>query len=153
MEIRERGNGMKTRLATLAAMLAVAGCVQTQELPLAANVYRLESSGSGLIGASRVPTEILRHAAELTISKGYTHFVLTNAGMQSGARQIGNTPINGSTTANVYGNTGYANTTIYGGQPVYAKTARAGVTVIMYVTGDMPENALDAAQVLAELKK
>ena len=153
MEIRARGNGMKTRLATLAAMLAVAGCVQTQELPLAANIYRLESSGSGLFGASRVPTVILRRAAELTISKGYTHFLLTDAGMQSGSRQIGNTPVYGSTTASVYGNTGFANTTVYGGQPIYAKTAQAGVTVVMYVSGNMPDNALDATQVLAELKK
>ena len=143
---------MKTQLAAWAAMLAVAGCVQTQEMPLAANVYRLESSGSGLIGASRVPTATLQRAAELTISKGYTHFLLTDAGMQSGARQIGNTPIYGSTTANVYGSTGFANTTIFGGQPIYARTARAGVTVVMYGVDDRPENALDAAQVIADLK-
>ena len=144
---------MKTGFVAWAAMLAVAGCVQTQEMPLAANVYRLDSSGSGLIGASRVPTVTLRRAAELTISKGYTHFVLADAGMQSGARQIGNTPIYGSTTANVYGNIGSANTTIHGGQPIYARTARAGVTVVMYAGGDKPGNSLDAAQVLADLSK
>lgn len=145
---------MKSRIfAALAALLAAAGCVQTQELPLAANVYRLETSSSGMGAGSRVQQETMRRAAELTLGKGYTHFVLTEAAMQTGARHVGNTPVYANTTANVYGRTGYAQTTYSGGQPIYASTVNAGVTVVMFGASDKPDNALDAAQILAELKK
>jgi len=131
--------------ATLVLGLLAAGCVQTQEMALSQNVYQLQVSGSGLIAASQVPGSTQVKAAELTLAKGYTHFILDNASLQSGSRIVGTTP--------VYGSVGpYGAVNLYGGQPVRAPTSSASVTVRMFTAKDRPANALDARAVIAANK-
>ncbi len=52
----------------------MAGCVGTEELPLAPNMVRLDINGSA---APFVREATLRRAAELTLESGYSAFRLT----------------------------------------------------------------------------
>lgn len=112
-------------LVACIALLALGGCVSSQEIPLSANTYRLEVSGSGRIGAGNVPNQVLKKAAALTVSKGYTHFVLIDADTQTGRTFAG------------YSSVG----------PMLATTRSSAVTVVMYRPGQNA-NALEAATIL-----
>jgi hypothetical protein len=64
-------------VAAVAAPLfcaGLAGCVGTQELPLAPNIVRLDVNEPGALFPSK---DMLRRAAELTLRNGYTAFRLT----------------------------------------------------------------------------
>lgn len=117
---------MKPLLAAAAALM-LAGCVSSQEIPLSANAYRLEVSGTGRFGAGAVPQETLKRAARLTLSKGYTHFILDDPAMQTGKVYAG--------TVN--------------GFPAMAQTRSTSVTVTMYRAGEN-SRALEAKAVLSE---
>ncbi|WP_034658714.1 hypothetical protein [Chelativorans sp. J32] len=106
--------------------VALAGCVSTQEIPLSVNSYQLEVSGTGRFGAGAVPQATLKRAAELTLEKGFTHFTLGGATMQ---------------TAHTYA--GQASFV-----PLIATTRSNSVTVRMFRPGENP-NALDARTILA----
>lgn len=138
--------------AGLTALLA-AGCVQTSELPLAANVYQLEAEGRGLLGAARTDREISKRAAEITLEKGYSHFILANASAQRDTRYAGSTPGFANTTVNVAGSSAFATTTYSSGIPIYSSSKNTSVTVVMFRADD-PEaaNAIDAAAYLASLE-
>ncbi|WP_146198923.1 hypothetical protein [Falsochrobactrum shanghaiense] len=144
---------MRSIVLVAVCATALSGCVQTQEMALAKNVYQLEVSGSGLIAASQVPGSIQKRAAELTISKGYSHFLMGNANLRSGSEFAGYMPGQSNTTINTFGNSAYANTTYSPGFAMRRRTANASVTVVMFNAKSAPSNALDAAQVLASLKK
>jgi hypothetical protein len=60
-------------IATLLCGAGVAGCVGTQELPLAPNIVRLDINEPGALSPRR---DMLRRAAELTLQSGYSAFRL-----------------------------------------------------------------------------
>lgn len=116
---------MRNATISIISALILSGCIQTQELPLAQNVSRLETTGVGASAASRTGQATLQKAAEITLARGYTHFVLTNADLASGVRVV----------------------SIWDDDPIYARTSRAGVTVVMYTAGNRPGNAFDARKI------
>ena len=61
------------------ALLSVAGCATTSEMPLAPNMVRLDTQASGLLFVGSAPSITMKKAAEATISRGYTHFRLEQA--------------------------------------------------------------------------
>ncbi|HZZ63295.1 MAG TPA: hypothetical protein VFE63_19365 [Roseiarcus sp.] len=66
----------KFLVAAIAAPLfgaSVAGCVGTQELPLAPNIARLDINEPGALSPRK---DMLRRAAELTLQNGYSAFRL-----------------------------------------------------------------------------
>jgi hypothetical protein len=68
---------MRKSIVAAAALLLgapMAGCLATQELPLAPNMVRLDINGSM---APFVDKATLRRAAELTLESGYSAFRLT----------------------------------------------------------------------------
>lgn len=130
--------------------LGLASCVQTQEIPLQNNVWRLETEGRGLIGAASVNDSTLKRAAELTLEQGYTHFVLRDTGSSRSSRVVGRTPVYAQTNASIVGNSVYSTTTYTGGTPIVAHQANLGVTVIMLREGDRGvDSAIDARSALA----
>ena len=134
------------------ALLSVAGCATTSEMPLAPNMVRLDTQASGLLFVGSAPSITMKKAAEATISRGYTHFRLEQATTGSGSRLVG---VQSSSTgaANVYGNYGtYSGSTI--STPMYAPTASVGVTVVMFHANEPgARGAFDAAEVLKKQGK
>lgn len=130
----------------------LSGCVQTQELPLAKNVIRLETQGSGVIGASSASSETIRRAAEVTIRSGYTHFILVDASRSQSERLVGFTPGYSRTNFNYGQGYGWASTTYTPGQPISSLETNVGVTVIM-MDAKQAERAggLDAGKLLKDL--
>jgi hypothetical protein len=141
---------MRTILA-MGIALAVAGCVQTSEMPLAPNVVRLQSQGRGLIGAQEAPKQTLRRAAELTLKNGYTHFRLADASMANGSEFGGYMPGTSTTNVSLIGDTAYATTTTSPGFAIRRRTTDVGVTVVMFRASEPgAKGAFDAAQVLKQ---
>ena len=133
------------------ALVVLAGCATTSEMPLAPNVVRLDTQASGALFVGSAPSITMKKAAEATLARGYSHFRLEQATMASGSRLVGmQTQTSGVGTATVYGNNAYGT---YNGTsfstPVYARTANIGVTVIMFHANEAgSRGAFDAQQVL-----
>ena len=134
-------------------MLALAGCVSTQELPLAPNVVRLDTHASGLMWTGSAANVTLKRAAQATLDRGYTHFRLDQASMSQGSQLAGFVgQSSGTAVATGIGNTVTVTGTSTGyATPVYAPTANVGVTVIMF-RADEPgaQGAFDAAQIVKQ---
>lgn len=129
-----------------------AGCITTSEMPLSANVWRIETDAGGLLYVGQASNETLKKAAEATLRQGYTHFKLSDHTSAMGRELAGLVPGQANTTVNVWGNTAYGRTTYVPPQPIIRPTAKVGVTVVMFREGDTGfENSLDASQVLAQL--
>ena len=126
------------------ALLALTGCVSQNEIALSQNVYKLDVNARGLIAMNEAQRTMQKRAAELTLSKGYTHYVIADARTAEGARYLGNTPMYGTTAVYVYGNTAYGTTNIYGGQPIVQPHSNTSLIVVMFHEANAPSNALDA---------
>lgn len=133
----------------IAAALLVSGCIRTTEMPLAANVVRIQTEAHGALFTGQTQKQTMRKAAELTLARGYTHFKLTDTSMESGQEFVGMTSSTANTTYDRRGRTVYGNTTYTPGVPMYDETATAGATVVMYRAGEPgAADALDAAEIL-----
>lgn len=141
------------RLLALAVAVVAAACVSQNELALSRNVYRLDVDARGLIAMSAAEESLSRRAAELTLSKGFTHYIIADASSQRGRNFLGMTPTVSNTTVNVYGNTAYGTTRSYGGGPIIQPTSHNSLIVVMFSKADAPADAIDAASVIAEAKK
>jgi hypothetical protein len=142
-------SGIKRFSVVALASLALAGCVHTQELPLAPNVVRLDTQASGLLFAGQAPAATMRRAAELTLQHGYSHFRFEQASMAQGSELSG---VYSSGSASAYGNAYGA--TAYGSgvsTPIYRPTANVGVTVVMFRANEPgAQGAFVAADVLKQ---
>jgi hypothetical protein len=143
-----RALSVKTPILLASALcLSLGGCISTQEMPLAPNVVRLDTSASGLLFSRLATGQTMHRAAELTLQSGYTHFRLDDASLSQGSRYAGSFT---SANATAYGN---QNLAVVNGSamstPIYRPTTSVGVTVIMF-HADEPgaKGAFDAAQVL-----
>jgi len=85
------------------------------ETALAEDVYRITFKGNAYTSAERVQDFALMRAAELTIEKGYSHFVLLDAA--SGGRPYSIVTPGQSTTTGTA--TAYGNTATYSGSTTY----------------------------------
>jgi hypothetical protein len=92
------------RLGTAVVMIIcsvpISACLQTQEMPLAPNVVRLDTHASGLLFTGQAAPQTLHRAAELTLQNGYTHFRLEQANMAQGSQLAG---VYSSASGNAYG--------------------------------------------------
>jgi len=132
-------------IVVICAVLSLAGCISTQEMPLAPNVVRIDTKASGLLFTGQTVPQTMRAAANATLQRGYSHFKFADAGMNQGSVVTG---VVGGGSAN-YGY-GYVNN--FGSASVVrAPTAAAAATVIMF-HANQPEaqGAFDAAQVLQQ---
>lgn len=149
--------------------LGLAGCIHTQELPLAQNVVRIDTQSSGLLFTGQTVPTVMRAAAKATLARGYTHFKFANASLQQGAvvsGAIGSsaTNVTGTSNTNLTGTYGAgfvnANATTFGAAHastfgsttlVHTPVAGAAVTVVMF-HADEPgaKGAFDAAQILQQ---
>jgi hypothetical protein len=142
-----------TSICGVLAGLTLAGCITTQELPLAPNVVRLDTQSKGLLFTGQTVPQTMRAAAKATLDRGYTHFKFEDASLQQGSVVAGTF---GSSNTNMSGSYGHgfmnANANTFGSTAVMrAPTAGAAVTVIMFHANEPgAQGAFDAEQVLKQ---
>ncbi|MBS9476684.1 hypothetical protein [Ancylobacter radicis] len=118
-------------------------------MQVAPNAYQIETNAGGLIFMGQAGPQALKRAAELTIAKGYTHFRLAGAGIETGSQVTGIIPGQTRAQATVVGNTVYGSAYTAPATVVRGPTERVTATVLMFHSTDPEaEGAFDAAQVL-----
>jgi hypothetical protein len=138
-------------LRVLPIALALAGCVSTQELPLAPNVVRLDTHASGALFAGQATGQTMKRAAEITLQNRYSHFRLEEAQLSHGSQFAGMSSYGtGTAIATGYGYGAFGTGTYTGfSTPIYRPTTDVGVTVVMFHANDPgAKDAFDAAAVL-----
>jgi hypothetical protein len=122
------------QIGLLASVLA--GCITTQEMPLAPNVVRIDTQAGGLLFTGQTVPQTMRAAAKATLAAGYTHFRFSDASSEVGTR---------SSMACSWGRYGGGCGEV--GRPV----SQVGVTVTMFHAKEPgAAGAFDAQQVLAQ---
>ena len=76
-------------LIVLAVGMTVAGCVSTQEMQLAPNMVRLDTSARGALFVGHAGDVTLQRAAQVTVKNGYQFFRLEQAQMGQGSQLVG----------------------------------------------------------------
>jgi hypothetical protein len=135
--------------------IALAGCISTQEMPLAPNVVRIDTQARGILFTGQAIPQTMRAAAQATLARGYTHFKFADAGVQQGSVVTGAVSNYSGTINGAYGS-GYVNATSSGFGTVTAidaPTANSAATVIMFNANE-PEakGAFKAEQVLKQYR-
>jgi hypothetical protein len=72
---------------TALSALALAGCVHTQEMPLAPNIVRIDTQASGLLYQGKAAPTTMVAAANATLSRGYTHFKIADPRLGQGSER------------------------------------------------------------------
>lgn len=134
-------------------VLFLTSCISQNEMALSSNVYKMDIDARGLISMSIAKESAELRAATLTVSKGYTHYLIADARTAEGSEYLGRTPVYGNTNVNVYGNTAYATTSVYGGQPIVQPKSHTSIIVVMYRSPNIPPNAIDAKKIIEHQKK
>lgn len=133
--------------------LALAGCISTQEMPLAPNVVRIDTQSKGFLFTGQTVPQTMRTAAKATIDRGYSHFKFSDSSMNQGSVVAG---VVGSSNSNFNGNYGNGfvngNASTFGSSSVVrAPTASAAATVVMFHANEAgAQGAFDAEQVLQQ---
>lgn len=133
--------------------LMLAGCISTQEMPLAPNVVRLDTQSAGLLFTGQTVPQTMRRAAKATLDRGYTHFKIAEAQMGQGSQVAG---VVGSNNTNFSGNYGYGSmsgtSNSFGtASVVRAPTANAAATIIMFRANEPgAQGAFEAEEVLKQ---
>jgi len=109
---------IKTMSAVALIAIVLAGCITTQEMPLAPNVVRIDTQAGGFLFTGQTVPTTMRAAAKATLDRGYTHFKFAEAGVAQGSVVTG--------AMGSY-NSGLATTNV-----VRAPTASAVATVVMF---------------------
>ncbi len=136
------------RSAIIAALgTALAGCVSTQEMPLAPNIVRLDTSAKGAFFVPHAGDLTLQRAAQVTVRNGYEFFRLEQPQMGQGSQYVGSSSFGSATVSgNAFGATAYGSSF---STPMYAPTSEIGVTVVMFHPVEAgAKGAFDAAEVL-----
>src|ERR1044072_5065802 len=97
--------------AVVASTLGLAGCITTQEMPLAPNVVRIDTQSRGLLFTGQTVPTTMRASAQATLDRGYTPFKFADASLQQGSLVTGaiassNTNFSGSSNTAVTGTYG-----------------------------------------------
>lgn len=130
----------------------LAGCVTTSEMPLAKNVWQVNTEAQGTLFTGQAGNATMKHAAELTIAQGFDSFVVQNPQTRTGSVYVGSTPVTANTNVNVVGNTAFGTTTYTGGEAIMAPHKDVSVTVVMFHAGEPgAAQAIDAAAYLKRL--
>jgi hypothetical protein len=121
---------MKLGFASFLCGVLLTGCVSTQEMPLAANMVRIDTQAGGLLFVDRAVPETMRAAAKATIDRGYTHFRLMDANLAQGSTYVGS-------IGNVSGTYGGGNYSAWGSSTAVRRPeARSAATVVMFHARD-----------------
>jgi hypothetical protein len=133
--------------------IALAGCITTQEMPLAPNAVRIDTQAGGLLFTGQAVPTTMRAAAKATLDRGYTHFKFAEAGVQQGSVVAGTMSSANSNFNGSYGQ-GYmaGNASGFGTTNVIrAPTVSAAATVIMFHANEPgAQGAFEAEQVLKQ---
>jgi hypothetical protein len=136
--------------AILAAALLLNACIHTEEMQLAPNIVQLNTQAEGALFVGHAGDVTLQRAAKVTLANGYDYFKFQNAQMGSGQQLVGVQSFGSATAVGspyAVTATGSAFTT-----PVYARTSKIGVTVVMFHTGEPgAKDAFDARAIIAKL--
>jgi hypothetical protein len=145
--------GIKIIFGVALISIALAGCITTQEMPLAPNVVRIDTQAGGLLFTGKTVPTTMRAAANATLERGYTHFKFAEAGVQQGSVVAGTMSSANSNFNGSYGQ-GYmsGNASGFGTTSVIrAPTASAAATVIMFHANEPgAQGAFEAEQVLKQ---
>ena len=140
-------------IVSLIGVLAVTGCISTQEMPLAPNMVRIDTQAQGLLFTGQTVPQTMRAAATATLNRGFTHFKFADASMNQGSQAVGIVSSgNGNFSGSCFGaycsgsSNGFSSASV-----VHAPTSSAAATVIMFKASD-PEakNAFDAEAILKQ---
>jgi hypothetical protein len=125
---------MKRSLIVAFGCLVLAGCISTQEMPLAPNMVRLDTQSRGLLFTGQTVPQTMRTAALATVNRGYTHFRFADAALQQGSVVTGVVgSSNGSFGGTCAGGFCSGNSNGFAtGSVLRAPTASAAATVIMF---------------------
>jgi len=139
---------MKTSAKSVLALcltVLLAGCVSTQQMPLAPNVVRIDTRASGLLFTSQAVPATMRAAAQATLANGYTHFKLAQA-------DLGQSEVYAGSVGNVSGTYGNGRYSAFGSSTAIDRpVATSSATVIMFKKGDAGlKGAFDAETVLKQ---
>lgn len=147
---------MTRSLAILfAASITLISCAETTVTPVSANQVMITTSAAPACGISGAQQVAAKMAAVETLRRGFERFTVAGASAQNNVRVTQTSPTGSYTSGsfNSYGNTVYgsANTTYYGGGPVYSGSNDASLLVVMYRKGDRGfTRAVDAKATLGE---
>ena len=133
--------------------IALAGCISTQEMPLAPNMVRIDTQAGGFLFTGQTVPKTMRAAANATLARGYTHFRFAEAGVAQGSVATGAISTSNGNFSGNYGQgymsgnaSGFGTTNI-----IRAPTASAAATVIMFHANEPgAQGAFDAQQVLQQ---
>ena len=131
----------------------IAGCVTTQEMPLAPNIVRLDTHASGALFAGHAADVTMQKAAEATVKNGFDYFRLEQAQMSQGEQLAGvYSASSGSAVATGYGNSVSVSGSGSGfATPIRRPTADVGVTVVMFHADEAgAKGAFNARDVMAK---
>jgi hypothetical protein len=134
-------------IVAIAFCAAFAGCVTTQEMPLAPNVVRLDTRAKGALFVGKAGDVTLQRAAQVTIKNGYEFFRLEQPQIGQGSQLAG---VSTFGSASIYGSP-YGATAFGSGfsTPIYAPTSEIGVTVLMFHPNEAgAKGAFNAAELL-----
>lgn len=126
------------RIVLVLGVLSLSGCIDVKERSLSANVVRVETNAQGAFFTGSAADLTLRRAAEATLRKGYSHFILADDKVERGS------VASSSRITNPDGTTSPSRTRI--------PTATATATVVMFRASDPgAKEAYDAKAVLKQL--
>lgn len=129
---------MKNTAFAIALVLPMlAACTTTNTVPLAPDVFRLDTSASGLLFTSSAGADTLLKAAEITQSRGFAYFKIIDSASGAGSTYSG-------TSINRIGNTLIANST-------YSPTQ--DVSVVVQMLALPADGAWSVADVIANKGK
>lgn len=108
---------MRKLFAALAAACLLSACTTTNTVPIAPDVFRLDTDASGYLFTGTAGSDSLYKAAQITKQKGYSYFIIADGNSAAGSTVAG-------ATANRFGSAIFAT-------PVYAPTQQVSITVQM----------------------
>lgn len=124
-------------LMILWAMLALSGCVSTQEMPLSQNMVRIDTRASGAFFTDDAVPATMIAAAKATLARGFTHFKFADAKLGQGSEVTGESLMFGQAWASSSVNR--------------MPTSSSAATVVMFHENEPgAKGALEAATILAQ---
>ncbi|WP_321339565.1 hypothetical protein [uncultured Cohaesibacter sp.] len=135
------------QIFTIGCLVLLAGCASSSVMPVNKNTIIITTSADSDCGQAGAQKVALKMAAIETIRRGYEEFAILGSRQHSDVRLIGQTPIYSNTTISgtVVGNSvfGSANTTYYGGDPLYGGSFSQGLAVRLLPEGSGGVDAKD----------
>lgn len=120
------------------------------DMPMAQDTYRIKFNGNGFTTEQQATEMAMLRAAELTLERGFSHFIVVSAGEKIDST---NAWMPGVTSTSVYptGNGGFRSFTSGGGFMMNIRKPQAELIVRMF--HDASTNGLDASAIASALAR